>query len=407
MKGDIKKLRSWLENQLFSYAFDRKKAIEITDTIYKEHNLSAGRIMDIITQRVSIEEVDEFELFCLSNYLSKSETSKYFTEDEIKNYSKQKRENPSKIKWPIKIKCVQVSYDSYIGVTDTNFFMKLRANQLINYNTNAQRNMDMVVRGEHKYYKISLNKAAVEEIKDAFSTNYFIPNTITLNIPLDKEADYYYDEKKCELVINKLKAFDISDGYHRYVAMGKMKDADPEWNYPMEIRITNFSDDKMKSFIFQEDKKTRMRKIDSDAMNMNNQANILTERINQDVKFIYKGRIQRNGGNISFSEFSNIINYLYFKNKKNSDSPSYMIELQKTLVCELNEILYELNMNDNYIYSFKELCIILYGIYNYTDDNRLIINVFDNQNKLDSKKFSNKTARKSLFTEIEKLYRGC
>lgn len=411
MKTGVEYLKKYLEKDMtMNYALKNSKLQELCLTINKNHNIPIGRISDLVVGRVSIEEANDFELFCLTYYINKNLVEDYFTKEEIKRYSETVLPDQKQLHYPIRIHCIKVTEDSYIGSTDVNFLMELRENQKINYNKNTQRNMDMVVRGEHKYYKISLNKGAVKNIKEAFKTGRFISNTITLNLPLDRNNEFYYDDKTNELVITKLDMFDITDGYHRYVAMGQVRDENHDWNYPMELRITNFSEDKMKTFIFQEDQKTQMKKIDSDSMNMYSQSNIVTERLNNDTKFFYTGNIQRNGGLISFSELSSIIYFLYFKKEKNT-APSYAFKVQQEIRESWNLVAVAY-LNANYVehtYTFMELCILLYGIRYSKEMNIMEDKIFEalnRQDELDKKKFSNKTVRQTLFTDIEKLYKG-
>jgi hypothetical protein len=81
----------------------------------------------------------------------------------------------------------------------------------------------------------------------------------------------------------------------------------------MELRIVNFTEDKAKQFIWQEDQKTQMRKIDSKSMNMNSSANIVVTRLNENVRCNLKGLISRNEGTIPFGELAELVDYFYFK----------------------------------------------------------------------------------------------
>lgn len=211
-----------------------------------------------------------------------------------------------------------IDEDQYMCKIDVEFLISLRKSSMIKYNVNAQRALQRVVRGDVEYYKIQLNKHAVEQIKDSLLNNIYIPNTLTFNIPLDTKSDFYYDEKEKELVINDLDHFDISDGYHRYVALTQLYDNDNNFNYPMELRIVNFEDDKIKQFIFQEDQKTKMTKMNSDSMNVDKASNKIIERLNANSAF--KGKIGRAGENIDFAKFSYLMNIIEFDKKNIRDA---------------------------------------------------------------------------------------
>lgn len=403
MKTNKNVLEGYLYNKLKFFALNNKKGNEFCKNIEEKHGIPLARTTDFLSDRVPFSKTTEFELYCMLEEFDKTKLSEYFTDTEINTYSKTEYNKSTSIKFPIIIKCVQITPDQYIGKMDTDFLMKLKSNQMISYNTNAQRTMQRIVRGSKEFYRISLNKNAVAAIRKSFKSNEYIPNTITLNMPIRDDVSFRYDSKNSELIINSIKSFDISDGYHRYVAISQIKDSDPNWNYPMEIRITNFSEEKTRNLIFQEDQKTKMRKVDSDSMNSNQGSNIVTERLNQDTMCNFAGSIQRNGGLINFAEFSSVLNYLYFKDKPGTTEVSARIKIQQ----EVRDGLNAFSENDtkwlSHVYNFKELCIILYGIYNKKTPQE-ISTALSRQTELTAKKFYIKTPRKTMFNEIEKLY---
>lgn len=403
MKTDKVKLEEYLDNKLIKYALSKDLADEFCSNVEKKHDIPRMRIMNFVTHRISYSEASEFELFCMLEELDERQLSEYFTEAEMQTFPNVKYTETPIITLPIVIKCIQIAPDQYIGGIDTNFLMKLREAQMISYNVNAQRTMQRIVRGKKEFYRISLNKVAVESIKKSFESNIYIPNTITLNMPVSEDVSYVYDKKNCELVINKIKAFDISDGYHRYVAISQIKDADPDWNYPMELRITNFADDKTRNLIFQEDQKTKMRKVDSDSMNMNQSSNVVVERLNQDTMFVLAGNIQRNGGLISFGEISNVINFLYFKTKAEASDAALRIRVQQEIKNGFNALIETDNAFLTHRYTYKDLCIIIYGIHEKKSSEEIIA-ALARQDELTAKKFYTKTPKKTIFTEISGLF---
>lgn len=397
-------LEAYLDHKLAQIGLNKSDTKAVVESIHNAHNIDNVRLTNILSSRVSLSETTEFELFCLLQNVKESHLSEYFTESEISNWSNYVIEDTVDDIFPIIIKCVQVEQDQYIGKADVNFFMKLRSHQLINYNAAAQRTMQKKVRGNFEYYKISVNQGAVKQIAESYQNSAFIPNTITLNIPIKETSRWYYDEKNCELVIESIEAFDISDGYHRYVAMSRIKDQNPDWNYPMEVRIISFDNDRTRNFIFQEDQKTKMRKVDSNSMNMNSNANIVVDRINQDSRFDLKGEINRNGGLISFGELAGLIDYFYFK-KKTFDKPVGLVRanIQQEFVDKFNRLVESKQSLFTKHYDFKDLCIIMYGFVNEKNSDE-IFDTLGKVGELANVKFSNKTPRKTLFTDVEALY---
>ena len=389
--------------------FDKEKSNNILQEMQTSFNIPTGMTMDLLTGRINLEDANEFVLFalcrCLDKELEKDNTNKYFTSIEIEGYSKSKYQEET-IKFPIEIKCIPVAADQWIGSVDVDFIMKLRKAQLINYNANAQRTLQKVVKGERSYYKITLNKDAISKITESMNNGNYIPNTITLNMP--ETADFSYDDSKCILTIKSLDHFDISDGYHRYIAMGQLKDKNPDFNYPMELRIVMFSEDKVKQFIYQEDQKTKMKKIDSDSMNMNAPENLVIERLNRDVMFNLKNKIARNNGSINYGELATVIKYFYFKGQTVDKSVRRIIEVENEIRDRFNKLT-EANtdlLDKNY--SFAELMIIFYTFDNVatTEYNpERTIKLLNKVNELDSKIFATKIPRKGMISTINQLER--
>lgn len=389
--------------------FDKEKSNNTLYAMQTSFNIPTGMTMDLLTGRINLEDANEFILFalcnCLDKELEKKNTNKYFTPIEIEGYSKSKYHEET-IKFPIEIKCVPVTADQWIGSVDVDFIMKLRRAQLINYNANAQRTLQKVVKGERSYYKITLNKDAINKIIESMDNGNYIPNTITLNMP--ETADFSYDDSKCVLSIKTLDHFDISDGYHRYIAMGQLKDKNPDFNYPMELRIVMFSEDKVKQFIYQEDQKTKMKKIDSDSMNMNAPENLVVERLNRDVMFNLKNKIARNNGSINYGELATIIKYFYFKGQGADKSIRRIIEVESEIRDKFNKLTETYPSLLDKDYSFAELMVIFYTFDNVSiaDYNpERTFNLLNRINEIDLKIFATKIPRKGMISAIAQLER--
>lgn len=398
MLKEKKELVLYLKNRFGSLVFNQEKLNTLVTEIEKENNVPTGITMDIIAGRSNLEEDNEFLLFLICNKINPDKAKEFFTENEIGFYQTQQYER-NELEFPLDIQCLQVASDQWIGVADVNFLIELRKAQLINYNANAQRTMQRVVRGNKETYKISLNAKALKEIKTSLAQGNFIPNTITLNMP--ESTDWIYDTKKNILTVNQLSAFDISDGYHRYVAMCQLKEVSPEFNYPIELRIISFPDDKVKQFIYQEDQKTKMRKVDSASMNMSSPANIVLERLNTDTLFDLKGKILRNGGQINFGYAGNIIDYLFFKGTKTAPM-NEIVAIKDQLKNGINTFI---EANPEWFdkrFDFKDTLILIYGIAQKWSP-EVINNKINNKEQLDKRIFTNKAVKKSMINAIEKL----
>lgn len=412
--------RSTVEKYIYEHMkdlpFKKNDSKKMYDYCESKYDIPGGKVADYVTGRQAIEYCSEFELFILMDGLREVELTqpniiaKYFTAGEKEFYEKSKFHNSDEIKFPLIFKMLKVSNDQYVGTTDVNTLIKMVNSQIIKYNDEIQRVKQRVVRGEITYYKISLNKKAIREIATSLEDGAYIPNTITLNIsPDNMDAEYYYDEKSCSFVINKIDKVDITDGYHRLVAMNRVIEKDSTFNYPMELRITLFEEDKAKNFIFQEDQKTQMNKIDSESFNMNGAANIVVERLNTSPQSDIKGMIKHSGGQMSPADLSECIKYFYFKDVNKADERIMIHKAIKDITESFNILIetdYSLLERQ---YSFQDiLCIIyVFAKYKFTDKTNVSSEVEMLLNKLESsskKVFHRKKINRTMVKEIRQLY---
>lgn len=397
-------LNAFLGKKSERIVFNNELCQKIREYMLEKYEIPTGTTMDMIA-RNRLDEQTEFILFCLVDGIDYATNSKYkadfFSEIEINQYTKEKLES-GRIKFPIEIKCDKVSDNQWIGATNSRFFMELRKAQLIKYNANAQRIMKRIIKGENILFKLIPNKLAIKAIRALMQKNMYIPTAITLNIPYDSNASFYFDEKSRVLVINEIESFDISDGYHRYLAMCEENDANEEFNYPMEIRIINFTDEKTRQFIFQEDQKTKMARSNSDTMNINRPSNIVIDRLNEMVTFDFKGQIGRNDGTIDYAALSDLIEYFYFKEKKNYGN----LEIRNVA----NEIKEKLNALSEYnseyinkVLGIRELAVIFHVFDTMTDLSEAVVVIDDALNKGVGKNIRHTKVSKPMFNAISKL----
>ena len=297
-----------------------KERNEVAEYCYNKYNVNPGHTMDVVQDRNSLYEESDEMLYYITEAVSNTRRIKlqdYFTEIEIKKYSKTKYKEET-IEFPLVINCFEVEpNEQWIGVIDTNLLMDLRKANKINYNAEKQRVRRKINRGNEIIFRTVKNEKTISQIANLMKKREYIPDDITLDIPDNTESDYHYDEVNHRLIINSLEHFDITDGYHRYLAICRNKDADPAFNYPMEIRITAFSLPTAQRFIWQKDQKTKMTKSNSDSMNPERPSNEVVNRMNEKGSgFNLSGEIQRSGGRISYMALSDIIEYYWFSDKK-------------------------------------------------------------------------------------------
>lgn len=278
---------------------------EVATTLYARKNIPIEISTSILTLRTELKDYDDFILFSLAQVCGLN-IDYYFTPSEIHNYGAAVMQ-AKQVTFPYKFeKMVEIKESSqYIGRITVKELIRLRDAQLINYNENAQRTLKQLPEG----YTININRKAVNSIMEMLKTGDFVPNTLTFNISPD--TDFTYNKETMTLTIKDEIKFDILDGYHRLIALSNMYNLNHKFNYPMELRIVVFPEIKERHFIWQEDQKTKMRKIDSDALSATDPANEICAKIKN--KLAGTINIARNGGVIDEAVLSELIRCLCIK----------------------------------------------------------------------------------------------
>lgn len=405
-------LEKYLSEQCENIALHSEKREKVCEILLEKYSIPTGLTMDMICREKIMEQDDDI-LFCLldgiGNLIKKEDIlSAFFTPIEIEMYSK-KQFKQEKIKFPLIIPCFQVADDQWIGAADTNFFMKLRAAQLINYNENTQRALTKIVTAHGIQYKITTKKATVSKIRASLHAEEYIPTAITLNIPIE-ETDFDYDEERHALVINSLKYFDIADGYHRYVSMCLERIQYPSFNYPWELRITNFPEDKAKYFTYQEAQKTEMTVNEKNSRNSYALANRIATDLNKDTTFELFKEINDIGGKISYTEFIKVVDYFYCQDSKKGENDN---QIKRTVQMEIkNKINYLVSVDDSYAtkkYTYVDILVMIY-VFQRVDKmemlDKYIKSISENiHQKIDKRKLQPaKKISKPLINDLDNLF---
>lgn len=407
---DRKIVKEVLLNRFRKIILNKSDELKMYKYAYDKYNLQMGIFADYVSERKSLDEVSNIMFFMMLDSHeaivnpNKNIVSKYFTEKEIEDFSKIKIEN-EKIQFPLVFNVVAISDDQWIGSIDTDQLILLNENQLINYNTETQRTMQHVIRNGNDYYCIKVNSNAVNSISKEMSSSTYIPSPITLNIP-EGEEDFVYIPDKHQLIINSIKAFDIIDGYHRFLGINKCKTIDEEFNYHMELRITHFNVEKAQRFIYQEDQKTKMTKVDSDSYNMSSPGVIVSNKINENSLCNIKGYIGRNNSKINIAKMAELITFLWFSGSKKEDRKR-IIEVSKELVDDFNIIT---EVNPEFLdmeYNNKTLTCVMVTFYYYKDKTdktnmaKVIIETIKESDSINKRRFyQTRKITQSLYNDI-------
>lgn len=399
-----------LLNKFRKIILNKSDELKMYKYAYDKYNLQMGVFADYVSERKSLDEVSNIMFFMMLDSHeaivnpNKNIISQYFTEKEIEDFSKIKIEN-EEIQFPLIFNVIEISDDQWIGMIETNFLISLNENQLINYNPETQRTMQHVIRNGNDYYCIKVNSNAVNSISKEMSSSTYIPSPITLNIP-EGEEDFVYIPDKHQLIINSIKAFDIIDGYHRFLGINKCKTIDEEFNYHMELRITHFNVEKAQRFIYQEDQKTKMTKVDSDSYNMSSPGVIVSNKINENSLCNIKGYIGRNNSKINIAKMAELITFLWFPGSKKEDRKR-IIEVSKELVDDFNIIT---EANPEFLdmeYNNKTLTCVMVTFYYYKDKTdktnmaKVIIETIKESDSINKRRFyQTRKITQSLYNDI-------
>lgn len=354
-----------IQNYFDKIVFNKKKQDKIISYCTTQFDYPEGIISDYLRGQKDVAGAETGMLYILSLAIDDNNSrnhlvDEYFTAQEKKVFGEYKYKE-DKTTFPLKFKMIPVASDSWVGAITAKELIKLYQDQLINYNANTQRALKYIFRRGESSYRVDVNRKAVEQIADLFESNQYIPNTLTLNIPTNEtENDFYYNNQTCELVVNNIKMFDIVDGYHRLLGIFKVLKDNADFDYSMELRITNYDDNKAKQFIYQEDQKTKMKKVQSDAYNIYSFANRVITKLNANPACDIQGMITMSGEHISQAWLGNLIENWMFYKKTKTEGRQIINDVENSLVTAFNALTtYDKTYLDKK-YSYIELISVCY-----------------------------------------------
>ena len=333
-------LNTYVEKLIMENVVTRKNHRDFYSHLKRKFNISESLAADIITFKKDMAEFTPFQLFAVVYCLKPEALPKFFTETEIANFSASKMEENETITFPITIPMMQISDSQWIGATDLQQLMTLRKARMLNYDENEQRALQIIKKGETIIRKPFVNRKAVAEIRESMENGTYVSDAITLN--MTDNADYSYDEKKHILTIHSLPKgmFNLIDGYHRTLAMSEINQFNPEFNLPMELRVVAFSPEEATAFIFQQDKKTLMKKVVSDSYDPYSIVNRIITRVNRSPEFLMQNEIGRNGSCIDMATLGKLIEAHYMKEKiKRENIPEFVRNTSIELIDKFNALI--------------------------------------------------------------------
>ncbi|WP_027399039.1 DNA sulfur modification protein DndB [Anaerovorax odorimutans] len=287
-----------LDSIITTYNANKKVADAVKKNMNK-HNILTGEFQEIWFKNTPLDTIDEVTLYLLTKYLYEKtnepsiKKEDYFTEVEIDDGNKYKKQIiDNTISYPIIFNNVlKGKDDQYILYLPIQKIKQLQDSSIITYNFETQRSPKHKLSKDGDLIKVAnVNKQSVSEIADFFLEGRFIPNTITLNLLQDGNDEFGYNDKTNELVIASGQ-INIIDGFHRCLGIIKALGENPDLDYIMEVRFTNWDVQKCRNFIHQENIRNKINsKYIQSIININKWGNKVVNKIN-DGQGDLKGKI--------------------------------------------------------------------------------------------------------------------
>lgn len=323
-------VNDFITNKIKTFAEHQDLCDKMYDYCYDTFNVPKAITADYLSYRIPVSIANDAYLYALIKTMEvvlkekeeKSAIPKYFTENEIKEYSVAKFKVDT-LEFPLVFDMIEITENQWIGKITYKELIKMRNAQIINYNPDTQRPLSSLTINDKTVYVPTIYPKTVKEIQQELSDGTYIPTPITLNIPIDSNIKFGYDSKKRVFIIKEvdqktngdfIEHLDIVDGYHRFLAGCTLGTKDAAFDYPMEFRIVNFSGEKAKKFIFQEEKQTKMKKEDIAGYNTTSDARRVVARLNENSNIA--GMIGNKDSLIFESDITAVIEYVYFNKKE-------------------------------------------------------------------------------------------
>lgn len=185
---------------------------------------------------------------------------------------------------------LQISRDMWTTIVPIQRIADLYNNMAVSYDFRTQRQPRNISMKEGIIQTPDINRSSVEEIRDSLLEGSFIPNTITFNIPIENSSDIKFDKVNNRLII-KEKVLKVLDGFHRSLGIMAALQNNPDLKYNFIIVITNFTTDKAKQLIVQEDKRNPIAKSYLKSIDEANQYTAVINMLNEDSKSEIRGKI--------------------------------------------------------------------------------------------------------------------
>lgn len=353
VKVDPTLLREVLQEKITIINNELPKRIrkDIEDWMVSHYNVEYGDASGVFKGLLPIQSLSYEMLYKLTSsmykilkndvkgkeiYLGDLNVEKYFTEVELSQFE---MPFPNEITdedivindW------LQINYDQFTIKASINQVIKWRDINKLKYNPDTQR--DLIYKdskGGVLIKTVDINEKSIDEMMELISTNDFFADELTININTDinVNSDQLIQIKDKKLIIPHNAQIDLIDGFHRYVALCKYKDLNPDFEFTIKFNLVMWDTEKANKFILQQDKKNHL----SDkqvARTEKNEVNYVIDRLASSSRFHLRNTLDKD----MKYELNIIIKELFNPTKREDAIPLFKL-IEKTI----NELVEEMEM---------------------------------------------------------------
>jgi len=322
-KEAIEKLSTFF-NSLYSDKVSEEKLY----SAMSKRGMNRGRFNGYVFNMIPLDNFSDEELYWFASYKQSGiDVEEYFSEEEQKKYSKSKVRIEKKLYPVIFENVIPVSDDQFVTIISTQKLYELYNNSVLAYNIRTQRAPKIYYKDGKEVYKININRYSVNEIRDLMERGLYIYNDLSFNVGSREENNFYYDEQKAQFVL-KDGIIDILDGFHRTMAIIQVMNSDPEFEQSFVLNIMNFTEEKARRFVAQQDKRNKINMSFAKSLDDTKYDSIIVKRLNENSNCVLFGQIKAVGKRqLDFGKTAGAIKFLFApKTMKDANEITRQIE---------------------------------------------------------------------------------
>lgn len=285
-------LACWQENEKNRVGHDALRSY-----LWDKFKIEPGHISSLISGAKRIEGVSDQYLCALAMATYEvfgcqgSNPKEFFTDAELQKVKETSFEPTNSLNGDLKFDDVSyVCNDHYFTTISSQYLRALLDEGRLIYRPETQRGTITKRQGDAIIQKVRINRNNVTEIANDIEENKYEPTTLTMNV-VKGSGEMVYDARSRTLIVSKGAECNLIDGLHRTYGVIQAMIENPEIKQPWEFRIVNWSIEKAKAFIFQEDHKTPLTKEVRVSMDQHDLSTQIVSMLNQEMHNEMQGRI--------------------------------------------------------------------------------------------------------------------